>query len=166
MRELKWKNLLCVKRSLTESIIQQKIPWLQHFTLRLNTQETVNMRWGHAGSCRNVNKAHCHQRIHNKEEEEEEALASHASGAVGESMEKARMTGVDTLCHLSPQRTWMKGWWLCPAFIEKLSCGNDTVFSVSLLVSNHHPDASCYKNYAGKILTKDKSVSLIMSVHL
>lgn len=73
MSKLKWKNLLCVSQSLIESIIQQKIPWLQHFTLSLGTQEAVNMRWSRTGSCHNVNTVHCHQKNHNKKE----PLASH-----------------------------------------------------------------------------------------
>jgi len=85
MSKLRWKNLLCVNRSLTESIIQQKTPWLKHFTLSPNTRWTVNMQWNHTGSCRNINTALCHQRKHNKKE-------AHASEAVMTHL----MTGADT----------------------------------------------------------------------
>lgn len=85
MSELKWKNLLCASWSFIESIIQQKKPWLQHLTLRLNTRASINMCCSHTGGCHNVNIAHWHQRKHNKKGT---TGLTHASAAVGE--EKAR----------------------------------------------------------------------------
>lgn len=87
MSELKWKNLLCASWSLIESIIQQKKPWLQHLTLRLNTRASVNMCCSHTGGCHNVNTAHWHQRKHKKKGP---TGLTHASAAVGEG--KARAT--------------------------------------------------------------------------
>lgn len=90
------------------------------FAPRLNTQEAVNMRWSHTGSCQNVNRARCHQRSRNKEK----APASHMHQGRRESPWKKAVAHTRLWWQkqtLSAATEGLKGFLFCPVLFGRFS---------------------------------------------